>query len=380
MKIILFKISIGLLLFTLMGCNQKKKELNAAILPISKEIKYAKGFKIDNYNRYSVLRITNTWPESKQIYTYILQEKNAKIPDSLKSFTLISVPIKKIVVTSTTHIPALELLGVEKTLIGFPSTDFISSIKTRALIDARKVREVGKNENLNTEILIDLAPDVIIGFGLNNINPTLDNLQKSGLKVIFNGDWNEKTPLAKAEWIKLFGALYGLETKANQIFSEIETAYKSALTTAKKASNEPTVLCGSQYQNQWFVPQGNSWAAQFLKDAHSNYLWKNTNGTGSLSLSFETVLDKAKMAEFWISPGDFVSLKEMSDSNFHYKEFQAFKNKKVYSYALNKGKKGGILYFEWSCSRPDWVLKDFIKILHPELLPNYKTHFFNQLN
>jgi iron complex transport system substrate-binding protein len=44
----------------------------------------------------------------------------------------------------------------------------------------------------------------------------------------------------------------------------------------------------------------------------------------------------------------------MSDSN-PLPEFESFKNKKVYSYALNKGR--GILYFEWSPTRPDWVLK-----------------------
>ena len=379
MKIILFKTILSFLLLSLIGCNQNKEKISTEIITSNNEIKYAKGFKIDSFNGYSILTITNPWPESKQIYTYILQEKNAKIPDSLKSFTLVSVPIKKIVVTSTTHIPALELLGVEKTLMGFPSTDFISSLKTRALIDSGKVREVGKNENLNTEILIDLAPDVIIGFGLNNTNTTLYNLQKSGLKVIFNGDWNEKTPLAKAEWIKFFGALYGLETKAKQIFSEIEKEYNNTLLLAKKAAKKPTVLYGSQFQNQWFVPQGKSWASQFLKDAHADYLWKNTDGTGSVSLSFETVLEKAKSADFWIAPGDFSSLKEMSDSNFHYEEFQAFKNKKVYSYAVNKGEKGGILYFEWSPSRPDWVLKDLIKIIHPELLPNYQPYFFKKL-
>jgi iron complex transport system substrate-binding protein len=50
----------------------------------------------------------------------------------------------------------------------------------------------------------------------------LDILQKSGLKVMFNGDWTEQSPLGKAEWIKFFGALYGLDSKANSVFSEIE--------------------------------------------------------------------------------------------------------------------------------------------------------------
>jgi iron complex transport system substrate-binding protein len=98
-----------------------------------------------------------------------------------------------------------------------------------------------------------------------------------------------------------------------------------------------------------------------------------------LPLPFEKILEKAQNAEYWIAPGDFSSLKQMSDSNPHYSEFAYFKNKKVYSYGINKGAKGGILYFEWSPTRPDWVLKDLITIFHPELLPNHKLFFFQKL-
>jgi iron complex transport system substrate-binding protein len=293
--------------------------------------------------------------------------------------TIIPIPIKTIVVTSTTHIPSLEMLGVENTLVGFPGTDYISSKETRKRIETGKIREVGKNEHLNTEVLIDMQPEVVIGFGLTNSNPTLDILQKSGLKVMFNGDWTEQSPLGKAEWIKFFGALYGLDSKANSIFYEIEKEYNTTLALAKKATKKPTALSGAMFQDQWYVPQGESWAALFLKDAHANYLWADTKGTGGLSLPFEVVLEKAQKAEFWIAPGDFLSLKQMSDSNPHYSQFDSFKNKKVYSYALNKGANGGILYFELSPTRPDWVLKDLIKIFHPELLPNHKLFFFQKL-
>ncbi len=297
----------------------------------------------------------------------------------MKQFTIIPIPLKSIVVTSTTHIPALELLGVENTLVGFPNTDYISSEKTRKQIDAGKVREVGINENLNTEVLIDIRPDLIVSFGLNSSNPTLDNLQKSGLKVMLNGDWTEQSPLGKAEWIKFFGTLYGLDAKANTLFSEIEKEYNTTLALAQKATSKPTVLCGAMYQDQWYVPQGESWAALFLKDAQSQYLWADTKGTGSSAVPFEVILEKAQKADFSIAPGDFSSLKEMTDSNPHYNQFASFKNKKVYSYSLNKGAKGGIIYFELASSRPDLVLKDFIKIVHPELLPNHKLYFFQKL-
>ena len=357
----------------------KKENQNEIKSGTKNEISYAKGLEIYKHEGFSIVKITKPWPGAKENFTYVLQEKSGVVPDSLKQFTIIPIPLKSIVVTSTTHIPALEMLGVENTLVGFPNTDYISSEKTRKLIDAGKVREVGTNETLNTEVLIDMAPDLIVSFGLNNNNPTIDNLQKSGLKVIYNGDWTEQTPLGKAEWIKFFGALYGLDAKANTIFSEIEKEYTTTLALAKKANVKPTVLCGAMYQDQWYVPQGESWAALFLKDSYSNYLWSESKGTGSLSLPFETILDKAQKAEYWIAPGDFSSLKEMNESNPHYKEFNAFKNKKVYSYSINKGAKGGIMYFELSPTRPDWVLKDFIKIFHPELLPNHKLFFFQKL-
>ena len=134
-------------------------------------------------------------------------------------------------VTSTTHIPSLEMLGEENSLIDFPNLKYISSQKVRALIDAKKIKELGTNQSLNTEVLIDLQPEVIIGYGLDNSNPTLDNLEKNGLKVLLNGDWNEQTPLGKAEWIKFFGALYGKQELANKIFTKIEKDYLKTLET-----------------------------------------------------------------------------------------------------------------------------------------------------
>ena len=380
MKSFFFKLIFLFNLLLLCGCKQNSSISSDSATTAKNEIQYAKGLEIYHHKGYSILMITHPWPDAKTSFTYILQEKDGIIHDSLQQYPRISVPIQSIVVTSTTHIPALELLGVENTLIGFPNTDFISSPKTRTRIDSGKVKEVGTNETLNPEILIDMAPDVIVSFGLNNSNPTLDNLQKSGLEVLLNGDWNEQSPLGKAEWIKFFGALYGLDAKAKTIFTSIEKEYQTTLALAKKATYKPTVLSGAMYQDQWFVPQGESWMALFLKESQSNYLWANTTGTGSLTLPFETILEKAQTAEFWIAPGDFSSLKEMNNSNPHYAKFEAFKNKKVYSYALHKGTKGGILFFEWSSTRPDWVLKDLIAIFHPELLPNHRPYFFEKLN
>ena len=366
-----------LLAFSLAQCKKETTEQKNSIP--KNEIHYAKGFSILNHDGYSVITVSNPWPKADKSFTYILKEKNGIVPDSLKQFPVISVPLKTIVVTSTTHIPSLEMLGVENTLVGFPNLNYISSEKVRNLIDAKKVKELGSNQALNTEVLIDLQPNVIIGYGLDNNNPTLDNLQKNGLKVILNGDWNEQTPLGKAEWIKFFGALYGKQEMANALFSKIEKDYLHTLEIAKSATTHPTILAGDMFEDKWYLPQGTSWGCQLLKEAQGDYLWAKTTGTGSLSLSFETVLEKGKNADLWITSGQFGSLQEMLNANPHYAQFKAFQNKNVYSFSGKKGKTGGTLYYELAPNRPDIVLKDIVKILHPKLLVAYKPFFFEKL-
>ena len=372
-------IFLSLLLFSLLFVQCKKEEISKVNEVSVETVKYAKGFSIVNHNGYSIVTVKNPWPKATKTYTYILKEKNGIIPDSLKQNPIINVPINTIVVTSTTHIPSLEMLDVEDKLIGFPNLDYISSEKVRELIDANKVKELGNNQSLNTEILIDLQPDVIIGYGIDGNNPTLDNLQKSGLKVMLNGDWNEETPLGKAEWIKFFGVLFGKQKKAEELFSKIEKDYLKTIEIAKLATKQPTILAGDMFEDKWYLPKGTSWGSLMLKQANANYLWQETTGTGSLSLSFETVFEKAKNADIWITSGQFSSLKEMTDANSHYSQFDAFKNKNVYSFTRKKGKTGGVLYYELAPNRPDIVLKDLVKILHPELLPSYEPFFFEKL-
>lgn len=368
------------LVFISFGLIQCKNETKAAIVISPKNtVQYAKGFSIENYKGYAIVTVKNPWPNANKNYKYILKERNGIVPDSLQKNTIISIPINNIVVTSTTHIPSLEMLDKVNTLVGFPNLNYISSEKVRARIEAKKITELGNNQTLNTEVLLDLQPDVIIGYGIDNSNPTLDNLQKNGLKVMLNGDWNEETPLGKAEWIKFFGALYGKQKEANEIFSKIEKDYLNTIELAKKAKIQPTILAGDMFEDRWYLPKGTSWGSLLLKEAKGNYLWSDTSGTGSLSLSFETVFEKASTADIWITSGQFSSLKEMTNTNSHYAKFEAFKNKKVYSFSGKKGKTGGILYYELAPNRPDIVLKDIVKILHPELLPNYKPFFFEKL-
>ena len=359
--------------------NESSKAITESPEAVSLELKHAEGFKIQKFEGYKTITLLNPWPGADRTFTYALVEENGSVDPSKTFDAIVQIPVQKIVVTSTTHIPSLEALDVQTKLVGFPHTDYISSEVTRALIDNGSVREVGKNEDLNTEVLLEIDPDVVIGFAVDNDNSTFATLQKTGIPVLYNSDWTEMTPLGKAEWIKFFGVLFGKEEQAETIFNKIETEYLAALEIAAQTTNQPTILSGAMYKDIWYLPQGNSWAAQLIKDANGNYLWSESTGTGSISANLEAVLDKGQHADLWIGPGQFSRLDQMQEAHSVYAEFDAFKNSEVYSFTTKKGATGGVLYYELAPNRPDLVLKDIIKILHPGSLPDHELFFFSKL-
>ncbi|MDX1752997.1 MAG: ABC transporter substrate-binding protein [Salinimicrobium sediminis] len=370
-----------LLAFHLLGCKTDEKRKKPLVISGGKEIeiKYASGLSIVDFGDYSIVTVENPWPNADRSYRYLLAEADAEVPENVKFDQRIQVPVEHVVVTSTTHIPSLEILGVESTLIGFPGLDYISSEKTRNLIAAGKIKELGKNEALNTETLLNLRPDVVIGFSIDGSNKSLNTLQKSGIPVVFNADWTESSPLGKVEWIKFFGAFFGKMEVANAFFEEVEQEYLKAKSLAAKADKRPTVMAGAMYKDQWYLPAGNSWQAIFIEDANADYLFEDTEGTGSLSLSLEAVLAEAAKADFWVGPAQFTAYQELQEASPHYRQFQAFQDQNIFTFASEKGETGGVIFYELAPNRPDLVLKDLISIFHPQLLPDYKTTFYKPL-
>jgi len=383
-KIIIPMRSIFVFAFLCGLFNSCKKEVNTTD-PITvmylapQNIEYAKGLSIKTHKNYKEIKVSTPWPDAKQELNYILYPKGTKKPTASNNAIFIEVPIERVVVTSTTDIPMLEYLEMEKKLVGFPYTDYISSEKTRSLIDNGSIKELGKEYNLNTEVVLELDPELVIGFSSNGNTKTYDLIQKTGIPVVINGSWMEEHPLGRAEWIKFVAAFFGKEDKAEKIFQNIKTTYINAVSLAQNVTEVPTVLSGNMFKDVWHVPAGNSYVAKFLKDANTKYLWADTPKTGSIALNFESVLEKAQNANLWIGSGNATSLSELKNKNHQYALFDAFKNKNVYSSTLKKGEKGGLIYYELGPMRPDLILKDIIHIAHPKILTNYEPYFFEKL-
>ena len=86
-----------ILVVLLLGFIQCKKSENPSNIASSAQnsIQHAEGFSIEKYDGFSVVKVSNAYPEAKDNYTYVLHKKGVQIPDSLQHFTAIEVPIKK---------------------------------------------------------------------------------------------------------------------------------------------------------------------------------------------------------------------------------------------------------------------------------------------
>lgn len=366
--------------FLLLSCQEKGTEIVSNELekiPLS----YAQGFEIQRATDYWLLEVTQPWKGADQSFRYVVLEENAPLPEGVFD-GVVRLPVEEIILTSTTQIPHLDLLGATDRLLAFPNLDLISSEKVWNRIRQNKIEDLGSAPSANIEMVLDLEPDWMMISTLGSDVKNLELLQKAGIAAPINGEYVEQHPLGRAEWIKFTGVLLGKLDAADSIFRAVESAYleAKALTDQVANSERPSVLSGVLYQDIWYAPGAESWGAKILENAGGAYIFNENEGSGSLELNYEFVLDQALDSEFWIGSADFASIGEMGAAEPRYRAFKAFQTGNVFTYTGKRGPKGGYEYFELGYMRPDWVLKDLIKILHPELLPNYDLYFYTQLD
>ncbi|WP_228527856.1 ABC transporter substrate-binding protein [Pararhodonellum marinum] len=369
---------LGALCFSCHGPEKQGDLKEATAIPLS----YAKGFGIWEGDGHFILEVSQGFPGAHQPFRYLVLKEGGEEVSKEGFDAVIRMPVKRVIVTSTTHIPHLDYLNASGKLIGFPNLELISSEKTRDIIDSGQIKDLGSGAQANIERMIDLEPDWVMLSTLGEDLGNLELLRSAGVAAVINGEYVEQHPLGRAEWIKFTGVLLNQLEQATAIFEEIASAYQAAakLTENLTSEQKPTVMAGVMYKDIWYVPGGDSWGTRLLETAGGRYIFENQTGTGSVQLGFESVLDQAYQADFWIGASDFTSLQSMKTADRRYTAFKSFQTAQVYTYTLNKGSTGGITYFELGYMRPDLILKDLIKILHPALLPDYSLYFYTRLD
>jgi iron complex transport system substrate-binding protein len=373
---ILLPVLLAIIVFS---CKDQKENNSDSSHSNFLELKYANGFSALYEDGHVWLTVNRPFQNAEHALKYVLVKKGNNIPKHDIDTQVIFIPIERIVCTSTTHIPLLDYINESESLVGFPTTDYISSLKTRELVDAGKVLDLGKDHSLNIERLLVSDPDLVMTYSVNSDIGYLNKIKESGISVVVNSEYLESHPLGRAEWIKFAALFYEKEKIADSVFREIEKEYLKIQSLVSETSKKPTVLSGVLYGDSWFLPAGQNYAARLFSDAGLTYLWEEEIGTGFIPLSFESVFSKAANADLWIGVASFSSLAEIQKADKRYVWFDAYKHQHVFSYNARIGARGGNEYLELGYLRPDLILKDLVKISHPELVPEHDLFFFKQL-
>jgi iron complex transport system substrate-binding protein len=370
-------LALGWLFF---GCDSKNREKQHDTGGVTTTaLQYAEGFKITYQGKNKLVEVRYPFQGATSGYTYLLVPRDEPIPPHPPDVRIIFIPVRSIVCTSTTHIPLIDYLDEGDKLVGFPSTDYISSERIRKRIDAGHVQELGVDRGMNLERLAVLKPDMVMGYTMNSDYGQFKKMEELKIPVVINAEYLEKHPLGRAEWIKFMALFFNKEKEADSVFRQIERSYVETKALVDTIQSKPTVLSGIVYGDAWFLPGGQNYASKILRDAGCRYLWEEDDSHGYLELSFESVYEKAHEADIWIGVGNFSTLKDIENADHRYTQFKPFKNKSVYTYDARKGAKGGSEFLELGYLRPDIILKDLIKIAHPHQMADHELYFHRKL-
>lgn len=366
--------AVFFLIIHLFSCSPKENKDVSEKAARTLETLYAEGFVINYYDDYKEVIVKNPWAKNKILERYYLvKNKEITVP---KDGQKIVVPLQSLGIAAFTCFEFLNMLNEAQSITGICSPELIYNVDITNKYKKGDLINLGDAFNLNFERLLLLRPNAVMVSGFNQMNEQDNRIIQAGIPIIYNNEWTEQSLLARAEWIKFISAFYDKEHEADSIFSSIESNYNHVKKLAQQVATKPTVLSGSNFKGTWYMPGGKSYMAQLFADAGADYFYKNDTTEASLPLSFEMVLKNFRNADCWIGC-NANSMKELLNSDERYALFNATQTGNVYNFNNRTTPTGGNDFWESAVARPDLILSDLIKILHPELLPNHKLVYIS---
>lgn len=354
------RVPLFVLALLFFGCSEVQ---NVEISTQTNEVKveFAQGFTIDKIGDDFQLNIYNPKDTSETQFSYKFsrQEKEG----------FIQIPLKNVISLSTTHLGMIDLLGELQSVKGISEVKYVCNAGLINNVQQGKCKEVFGLDKANFEDYLQIQPDAVVYSGFDNTVPILSKLKSAGLTPIANYEWRETHPLGRAEWIKFFGLLYDKIDLADSLFREEVKVYTSLCKSHNK--NGPSLILGSIYADVWYAPAGESYTVQLIKDAGGNYVYANSKGTGSISLSAEEIFAENQETNIWIDPPG-KSMDELVKMHKSYSLLGPFKSGKVFSYSENAN-----CFWENAAAQPHLVLSDFNAIIESDSLAN--LNFYQQL-
>lgn len=377
MKKILLSAYIVTWVLLLSACGGGSKTSSLQAEGDTVRMKYSSLLQIVKHADYTVVTIRNPWDTLKVLHTYLLADREKPLPEHLPEGTIVRTPLQKSVIYSSVHCSLWSELDELKGIGGVCGLEYIKLPQIQEGCRNGSIVNVGNSMNPDIERIIDLRPDAILLSPFEN-SGGYGRVGKLNIPIIECADYMETSALGRAEWMRLYGLLLGKEAQADSLFAGIEKEYLT-LTQQVKSQNlkRPTVISEMKNSSAWYIPGGNSTMGRLFQDAGADYVFAYLSNSGSVPLAFETVFDRGGNADIWLikynQPQD-KTYSELERDYAPYARFKAFQDRKVYGCNTNH-----VPFYEESPFHPELLLKDLIKIFHPELLPDYDLKYFSNL-
>ncbi len=351
-------------------------------LPYTARQYTADRFTLEEKNGYTRLTVRDPWQNAHgtELFWYLLPH-GAVTPEGVDEEQVIRIPVRRMICMSTTHLAMLRALDATDILVGVSGPGLVYDSLILDAVSRGKIMDVGYEGNLNNELIVTLKPDVLMAYGV--AAPASGNTGKLpalGVKVLYNADYLEEHPLARSEWIRVFGLLTGREARADSLFREVSEAYFELAEKVRTGSHDrPDVLLGSPWEDVWYVSPANSYTGRLIEDAGGRYLFSDLSEAHSVPFSVEAVFERATGADIWLNPGTAESLAEIAAADQRMKRLPVYSSGHVWNNRNRMTPGGGNDYWESAVVRPDLLLKDIVSIIHPDLLPEHRHYYYKRL-
>ena len=366
--------NLVILLLIFCSCTNKKietKEFEENVYIPS----YSSNFLISGSkdSRDVLISAFNPWQGSKDVSSVLLIKKDSLETSDFGGKTL-KDKAQRIICMSSTHIAMLDALGAIDKVVGVSGMQYISNPYIRE--NQNRIKDIGYEGNIDYETLVALRPDLVLLFSVNGASSMESKLNELGIPYIYIGDYVEEDPLGKVEWIVPLAEIIGDRDEGIRKFQDIAYKYEHLKEKIKRENlDKPKVMVNAPFLDSWFMPSTQSYIARMIEDAGGDYVYKKNTGTTSEAIDLEEALSLVSQADYWINIGSINTLQELKS------EFPKFKNAtciitgNVYNNNLKKSEGGGNDCYESGVVNPDLILRDMIKIFHPELVTEIFTYY-----